>query len=405
MRQNMLYWLAAGAFLVGTSELVIAGILDQIAADLHISLASAGQLVTIYSLVFAICSPILILVFARTERFKLLLLSLLVFVLGSLVALCSPGYLGFMISRAILASSAGIYTVVSLEVAAKFAPPEKKGSAVSFILLGTSASMVFGVPLGVFVAQLWGWRSIFLGITILVLVVLLMLRVSFKASAAQMQERGNGERDPLLKLSQSGRWKALFQKRTLASLLVSLLWIAGYSIVYTYISPYLQSKSQMEAGNIGIALLVFGLFGLVGTHIGGLAADRWGVRHTLKCSIVVHAIALLGLFLLGQHQLAAWLLLPLWSASAWMMLPALQLHFATLDVRHADFMISMNSSTIHLGIAVGAALGGILIQVLPLASIGWIGALIVGSSLLPLLLVLNKGEPVAGQTDQIDQPY
>ncbi len=64
------YLLMTISFVVGMVELIIGGILDLVADDLGVSLGKAGLLITIFSLVFAIASPILLYLTASVERKK-----------------------------------------------------------------------------------------------------------------------------------------------------------------------------------------------------------------------------------------------------------------------------------------------------------------------------------------------
>ena len=54
------YILAIAAFVVGTVELIIGGTLDLVANDLGVSISAAGQLITIFSVVFALSGPVLL---------------------------------------------------------------------------------------------------------------------------------------------------------------------------------------------------------------------------------------------------------------------------------------------------------------------------------------------------------
>lgn len=130
--------LAIGMFVVGTVELVFAGVLKLISVDLGVSVATAGQLVTIYAVIYAIGTPILITLTSRIERKKLLLLSLFVFILSNVIAAISPNYIFLMISRIIAAISAGIFSVSSIAFAAKLVPPAKAGKAIGTTVMGFS---------------------------------------------------------------------------------------------------------------------------------------------------------------------------------------------------------------------------------------------------------------------------
>ncbi|RUS48541.1 MFS transporter [Cohnella sp. AR92] len=388
MKNIAIYWIAAGAFLVGTSELVIAGLLDTLAADLNVSLAAAGQLVAVYSFAFAIGSPVLTALTARVNRTKLLAGSLVTFAAGCLVAFVSHDYALLLLSRIVLALSAGIYTVVSLHVGTSLVPPEKKGRAVGTILLGTSGSMVLGVPLGVAVGHAFGWRANFALLAALALVVALAVRMTAKAASEATPSVGSAD-----ELPRGQRLARALNGRAVSALGSSLLWITGYSTVYTYISPFLQTRSQVPGGQIGSVLLLFGVC--------GVAADRWGTSKTLTWTIALHAAALLLLSVAGQRPWSA-LIAGAWACSAWMTLPVLQVRFASLDSRSSGFLISLNSSVIHLGIALGAALGGIVIEAAPLNALGGIGAAVVAAALPLVALSFRASSAVRAEGTNVN---
>lgn len=131
-----IYMLTAANFLVGTSEYIIAGILDKVAADLGVSVSAAGQLITVFSLAFAIGTPILMATTSRLDRRNLLLYSLGIFVVGNAVAFLLPGFTFLIASRVILALGTGVFFVTAMTVASKLAPPEKQGSAIATIVMG-----------------------------------------------------------------------------------------------------------------------------------------------------------------------------------------------------------------------------------------------------------------------------
>ncbi|MBA2937150.1 MFS transporter [Paenibacillus sp. CGMCC 1.16610] len=102
-----IFLLAIITFFVGTSEHVIAGFLDIIAKDTGFSIATAGQLISIFSLSYAIGTPILITLTSRMDRRKLLIGSLITFVIGNAMVIFLPGFLPLLLSRIVLALSAG----------------------------------------------------------------------------------------------------------------------------------------------------------------------------------------------------------------------------------------------------------------------------------------------------------
>jgi DHA1 family putative efflux transporter-like MFS transporter len=143
-----IYTLAVLSFLVGTSEYIIAGILDKIAESTGVTLVTAGQLITIFSLSYAFGTPIVMALTARMERRKLLLYALTLFVISNVLAYILPGYELLIASRILMGISAGVTIVASLTIATKVALPGKQGSAIAAVLMGFTASLILGVPIG-----------------------------------------------------------------------------------------------------------------------------------------------------------------------------------------------------------------------------------------------------------------
>jgi len=161
MNRIVINLLATVVFFTATSELVVSGILPILAEQLHVSVAWAGQLITVYSLSFAIGTPIVISLTARMKRKKLMLLAMLVFMMGSLVTLIAPSFAFLVISRIILGVSSGVLIVAAFSAAAKLVPPERIGSTIGTIILGFSVSMIVGVPIGIALTEMFGWQMIF----------------------------------------------------------------------------------------------------------------------------------------------------------------------------------------------------------------------------------------------------
>ncbi|MCS7463036.1 MFS transporter [Paenibacillus doosanensis] len=357
-----IYILAAVSFLVGTSEFIIAGILDKVAADIGVPLSAAGQLITVFSLAYAFGTPVLMAVTSRLDRRKLLLYSLGVFVLGNAAAVLLSGFAFLVASRIILALSTGVFVVTALTVASKLAPSDKQGSSIATLVMGFSTALIVGVPIGRVVASYYDWRMVFGGIGVLAL-------LAMAAVALTIPKSGGEEPVPI------GKQLALLKEPRIAvALLITFFWIAGYAIAYTYISPFLLTVTGMSEQGVSIGLFAFGIASLLGSKFGGYSTDRWGVSRTLISGMLVHAAALVLISVAGASPALMMPLLALWSFAAWSSGPTQQYNLIRQAPEASGIMLSLNSSVLQLAMAAGAGIGGVVVEQASLTSISWIGA-------------------------------
>ncbi|OUQ86532.1 MFS transporter [Brevibacillus brevis] len=357
------YVLALISFLVGTSNYIVSGILDRIAETLGTNVAAAGQLITVYSLAYAVGTPILMALTAKMDRLKLLLYSLGLFIAANLLTFIMSDFGFFITARIITALGAGVVTVNALSIAAKIAPPGKQASAIANVTMGITASLIIGVPLGRMIASAFGWKAVFLAIAIVGGLAMLII--------AAVIPRMQGDKPiPLIK-----QFALLKKPQVLVALAITFFWLGGYSLVYTYLSPFLLEVTHLNESLISAALFVFGVASLIGSKVGGYSADKRGIKYTLVSGMVLHVISLILLSLVGQSVIAVFAILILWSFAAWSSAPAQQLNLVSLVPESTGVMLSLNSSMMQLAMAVGAGIGGLIVNRVSLASITWFGVL------------------------------
>ena len=382
-----IYMLAIISFLVGTSEFIISGILDKIADSLGVTLAAAGQLITIFSLVYAIGTPILMALTASLDRRKLMLYSLGLFIVANLLAFLLPGFGPFLFARIIMALGAGLVVVTALNIAAKLAPPDKQASSIATVVMGFTASLIIGVPLGRIMTDAFGWKSVFGGIALFGLIAMIVLFFTIPATKGDKPV-------PLL------QQLALLKKRKVAlGLSITFFWLGGYSIAYTYLSPYLLSVSGISDSLLSTALLIFGIASLIGSKFGGYSTDRWGVSFTLIGGMALHIVMIIMLSIVTNSLMAVLIILTLWSFAAWSSGPTQQYHLATLEPESSGVMLGLNQSMMQLAMAAGAGIGGVVVEQVSLASITWIGATGVAIAMV-IVLVLSS----SSSSSKIAQP-
>ncbi|CAH0121838.1 MULTISPECIES: MFS transporter [unclassified Paenibacillus] len=383
-----IYMLAMISFLVGTSEYIVSGILDRIAESLGITLAAAGQLITIFSFVYAIGTPILMAWTARVDRRNLILYSLGIFATGNILSFVLPGYGLFVAARVIMALGAGMVVVTALNIAAKIAPPGKQASAIATVVMGFTASLIIGVPLGRTVADAFGWKAVFGWIALFAIIAMVVLFFAIPRTKG----------DEPIPLPQQ---LALLKKRKVAlGLLITFFWLGGYSVAYTYLSPYLLTVSGISDKLLSTVLLIFGIASLIGSKFGGFSTDRWGVRVTLIGGMTLHIIMLVLLSLVANAFAGVLAVLILWSFAAWSTGPTQQYNLATIEPGASGVMLGLNQSMMQLAMAAGAGIGGIAVNQVSLASVAWFGALGVAVA-IAAAWALFRSSPVKRETESV----
>lgn len=357
--------LAFASFVVGTVELVIAGILDMIATDLQVSVGMGGQLVTVYSLVFAFGSPVLIALTSKMERRKLLIIAMLVFFIGNMISMLSPNFTILLITRVILAASCSLVVVLSITLAANVVASELRGRAIGSIFMGISASLVLGVPMGTLIGEQWGWRTTFAMVAALTLIVLLCI-VRFLPKVA-----------PQPTISLWEQLRTLKNPKIVSAHAISILQMTGQFTIYAYITPFLHGTMNLSTSMISFVLLVYGLAGIAGGWIGGLASDKLGARKTIFITLLLHAAAI---FLLPSATISLISLLIVvvaWCTFNMAPSPAIQSYLIQSAPESTDIQLSFNTSSLHIGVALGSAIGGVIVNQYPVIMNAWAGGFIV----------------------------
>ncbi len=344
-----IYMLTGMSFLVGTSQFALIGILAKVAASVGVSISEAGQLITIFALSNAIGAPLVILATAKMDRRHQLLLALAIILLGcGLIA--GPGFGFLMMAYVVLGVGAGVFIVTAYSTAAHLALPGRQGRAMSNVSLGFSASLVFGVPIGRVVAAAYNWKVIFWTIGLLTLLSLFAVARAIPSTRIEAPV-------PLRK-----QLALLNNPHIALALGVTLFVFIAYSMMYTYITPFLTRVVSVGAGSISIVLFALGIASLIGSKLGGVLSDRLGTRRTLLGAVVIQTVVLALVFFFAGTPAVAVPLLILWATAAWTFGPAQNFNLLSLVPDVPGMALSLNSSFVQLGFALGAATGGIAIS-------------------------------------------
>jgi predicted MFS family arabinose efflux permease len=373
-RDIRIWVLALGTFAIGTDVFVVSGILPAIAAHFGTDLEAAGQTVTAYALTYALAAPLLVPLTATLKQVRVVIVTLAIFALANALCAAAPTYWTLMVVRVLAGAVAALYTSTAYALAASLAQPHRKGAAIATVALGLTASAVFGVPLGTAIGEALGWRMTFWLIT----------AISAAAVAALVANPPLEQPVAGAVPSYAARMAPLKQRNVLLALAPSLLWNTANLTSYTYLGAVL---SQRFAPHVVVILFsVYGIGGLIGSQLGGRLVDRFGAMIPLAACL---AIAAVNQALMGFSLQSAWMVAPalaIWSITGWGTFAPQQARLIDLAPGSSALVIALNHSTIYIGTAIGAGLGGAaLARGLALDDLHWITVALLSAALLVLV--------------------
>ena len=185
--------LAATAFVMGTAEFVIAGLLPAVAVDLAVSIPVAGLLISGYALAIVVGGPLFTAAGVRAPRQRLLVLAAALFVTGNVMASIAPGYPMLMAGRVLGAFGQGAFLPVASVVAADMVAPHLRAHAIAVVFAGGTAANVVGTPLGTLLGQQLGWRATFWALAAIGVASLIAVAVAVPRTPRPMNAPLRGE--------------------------------------------------------------------------------------------------------------------------------------------------------------------------------------------------------------------
>ncbi|MFE3574529.1 MFS transporter [Lysinibacillus sp. NPDC059133] len=351
--------LAISAFGIGSTEFISVGLLPLITEDFDITLSTAGLTVSIYALGVTIGAPLLTALTSRLSRKNVLLLVMVLFIIGNLLAALAPSFSLLLTGRVISALAHGVFMSIATVIAADVVAPNKRASAIAFMFTGLTLATVTGVPLGTFIGQVTDWRMSFIFIVVIGIIGL----ISNALLVPSQLSKGNP-------ISIRDIGKVLGNIRMLLILFITAIGYGGAFVVYTYVSPILEQYMGYSPQAIVIILVVYGICVAIGNTLGGRFANNNPLRSIFIIFLGL-ALALLGINFFLESSIVGLIMVFMMGLFMFMNVPGLQLYAVQLSEKHIPSAISMasalNISAFNIGIFLGSYIGGFIVRYQSLA--------------------------------------
>jgi predicted MFS family arabinose efflux permease len=351
-------WLLAIAFSVFvfyTDDYMIAGVLPELASDLHVSESLAGQLVSVYSLILVIGSPLIAFASARRSRFGLFAIASAVFIVANVVSVVADSLWLLMVMRVLAACASAACVPSMFAVVSNLAPPERRIAYVGIASAGVVGALALGVPLGTLSASLLGWHGNFGLLAVLSAISVLLLAVC-RATLSTVGETATAQES-----------LASLTSRPIATVLLgNTVLIGGSLMLFTYFGPFAASLSGPTLRQRGLLLAVAGTAGLIGSVVGGIFADKRGASNALRIGFALFFVTMIAFSVLSAFApVPTEVLVPLtiaWALSIYWNVPAFQVILVDLAPESASRVLALNSSSTYLGVTIGSIVGGMILS-------------------------------------------
>lgn len=363
--------LATGAFGIGVTEFAPMGMLPGIAADLGVSIPAAGLLISAYALGVLIGAPLMTLTTGRIPRRHLLIGLMAIFTLGNLMSALATDYTSLLIARVVTSLNHGAFFGVGALVAASVVAPDKRAGAVAAMFMGLTLATIGGVPLATWFGELLGWRQAFWGIAGLGLLTMAALWFALPNVALPPSDGVLAE------------IRVLGRPPVLAALGLTVVGSGAMFTVFTYIAPILARETHGSNAFITAMLVLFGVGLTLGNLWGGKAADK-SIDRTLIASLGVLIVVLLAFSVLMRWPLAAAVAILVWGIASFALVPPLQMRVMEAAKDAPNLASAVNIGAFNLGNALGAALGGAVID----AGLGYPAISLAGAGMAALGLAM-----------------
>ena len=328
----------------------IVGLVEPLSADLNISIAQSGQLLTYYAIGYAVLSPLLVAMTGQVGRRRVMALGLALFGLAALISAVAPGLGSLQLARVLAAAGAGMFTPVAAATAAALYPEAQRARVLAAVFFGLTLAQVVGVPAGSWIAYTFGWRWTF---WLTVALALPCIALIWREVPRGLSFQPVGLRD----LSES-----LSDWRTMLAVLFTASFLGAIYVLYTYIAPLFSETMGFGRDGVTLILVLFGCGAVVGNILGGILADRFGWRWTLSALAAMQAVVMPLFSLLPLPLPVIYALALAWPIFGWSFMAGQQMRLISIAGPRAPVVLALNAAAIYVGAALGSALGAWVLE-------------------------------------------
>ena len=360
------YLLAAVIFCLGTSEFMIAGILEPLSADLGVTIPQAGLLITGFAVGMIVGAPAMTLLTLTLPRRATMIVMIIGFSALHILAALSPSYGLLMVSRVLSAFACGGFWAVAAVHTSAIAPAAVQGRALASLVGGLTVANLVGVPMGTWIGTQFGWRSTFWAVALVTALAAVLVAVTTRSDAKPTGpgETGPGEAGSPTSTEAAPRLRTLLRAEVAAfkgpriwlALGTTALFQASVFASFSYFSPLLTQVAGLSADLVPAVLAAFGVGAFVGVIIGGRLADR-NIFGNIVGSLTALALSLGALWLVADHAILAGVMIVLVGASGFSIAGALNARVFQIATQAPTLAASVNTSAFNVGNALGPAVG------------------------------------------------
>ena len=368
-------------FVLGISEFIVMGILPDIAEGIGVAYTDVGGLVSVYALGYAVLTPMVAAVMGRFNRFRVMVVFTVLFILVDAWSMLATDYLSMLLSRVATAAVAGFLFSLGLAITVEVVSPEARAGSMAWMYAGFNMSTIAGLPLGTLVTESFGWRSAFLMILAMAVLALVLLWVSVPHGAGSVERPTGGS---------GGAADLVRDPRVILGAMVTVFAFGGSYCIFTYITPILEDMVGLDGSMVGAGLMLFGVMCLVSNLVAGRLSGMGGFR-LAHITFGVQILVMLSMPLVAGIPVASMAFLMAVGLMMYLMNSSAQM--AIMDVASRDYpgamtlASSINPMAFNVGIVAGSYVAGAVFDGAGVEFLGFGGAVFIAMALVSALVL------------------